>query len=126
MDGWMDGVQYNTVQYSTIQYNTVQYSTIIVLFLQILTRRMPRPRMTTRNAEWTRYVHPHDFILTIFYPSLVPDWEGEVRITVRPGLLITRAIAGQLGVRMYYYTLFYCTIFYYPLLYYTLLYCTTL
>ena len=89
-----------------------------------MTRRMPR--MTTRNAEWTRYIHPHDFILTIHYPSFVPDWEGEVRITVRPGLLITRAIAGQLGVRMYYYTLFYCTIFYYPLLYYTLLYCTTL
>ena len=118
MDGWMDG--WSTVQYSTIQYNTVQYSSIIVLFLQIMTR------MTGLNAEWTRYIHPHDFILTIHYPSFVPDWEGEVRITVRPGLLVTRAIAGQLGVRMYYYTLFYCTIFYYPLLYYTLLYCTTL
>ena len=115
MDGWME--------YSTIQYNTVQYSSIIVLFLQIMNRRTG---MTTRNAEWTRYIHPHDFILTIHYPSFVPDWEGEVRITVRPGLLVTRAIAGQLGVRMYYYTLFYCTIFYYPLLYYTLLYCTTL
>merc|ERR1712240_748704 len=115
MDGWMDG--WSTVQYSTIQYNTVQYSSIIVLFLQIMTRM---------NTEWTRYIHPHDFILTIHYPSFVPDWVGEVRITVRPGLLITRAIAGQLGVRMYYYTLFYCTIFYYPLLYYTLLYYTIL
>ena len=119
MDGWMDG--WSTVQYSRIQYNTVQYSSIIVLFLQIMTRMM-----TGRNAEWTRYIHPHDFILTIHYPSFVPDWEGEVRITVRPGLLITRAIAQELGVRMYYYTLFYSTILYSTVLYSTIIYSTLL
>ena len=79
-----------------------------------------------RNAEWTRYVHPHDFILTIFYPSLVPDWEGEVRITVRPGLLFTRDIARALKVRMYYYTLFYSTILYSTVLYSTIIYSTLL
>ena len=111
MDGWMDGVQYNTVQYSTIQYNTVQYSTIFVLFLQIMTNY---------------FIYADNFVVTLHYPSLMPSWEGEVRIEARPGLLFTRDIARALKVRMYYYTLFYSTILYSTVLYSTIIYSTLL
>ena len=72
------------------------------------------------------FIYADDFVVTLHYPSLMPSWEGEVRITVRPGILFTRAIAQKLGVRMYYYTLFYSTILYSTVLYSTIIYSTLL